>query len=653
VYRAVTTYRPSPAAKKWYDEGVAALRDGTYLKAANSLAEAVKSDPRYALAHARLADAWAELDSTGQAQQEMLLATDAEQKTSLPQEDKQYVDAVQATLIRNYSAAAQDYEDILKNLPADRRADGLVDLGRAYEKAGKIKETITQYEQAAKENPDDPAPFVHIGIWKSRQRDPVGAEKAFTQAEKIYTAKSNQEGLAEVDYQRGYAANGAGDPERALVYLGKSLATARQISSPQLEARTLTQLSSIEYNGGKEDKGIEDASRAIKIASDNNLEYWYDDGEMRLGNAYLHKGDLKNAESYTQDALRLARQNRHPRLEADAMYTLASIRYQQGKWDEEIALARAALKYFEDFGFAEMAASASTLIVMGELGEGNLSAARKDSVELVHDAEAANSRLSLEYAEDTAGSVSFSLEDYPDALRHYEHALDISRIAHENQAIQQISCADALWRLGRYDEAESTLEEIPHDVRQRADISLYIQVADASMRLSQDRYREAIEISTKALNSSPDIAAGQAAELRVARALAEGRLGQSTSAHLDADRLLKLGKDNSDEGIASQAELATAELFLWENHPEKAVPLLEAANQYFSRAGMKESEWKSLYLLAKVNKESGNKAGASQNAAKALDILRNLEQSWGSSAFAQYSSRPDNQIEMRELSHIV
>ena len=96
---------------------------------------------------------------------------------------------------------------------------------------------------------------MHIGIWKSRQRDPAGAEDAFSRAEELYRAKSNQEGLAEVAYQRGYAANDAGDPEHAHEYLDKSLSIARQINSPQLEARTLTQLSSIEYNGGKEDKG--------------------------------------------------------------------------------------------------------------------------------------------------------------------------------------------------------------------------------------------------------------------------------------------------------------------------------------------------------------------------------------------------------------
>ena len=266
LYRSVTTYRPPQEAKRWYLDGVAALRDGTYLKATNSLVMAVNSDPRYALAHARLAEAWAELDSTGEAQQQMLLATAAEQQISMRDEDKRYVDAVHHTLIRNYSAAAQDYEEILKRLPGEEKADGLVDLGRAYEKAGKVKQTMASYEQAATLRPDDPAPFVHLGIWKSRQRDPAGAEVAFTRAEELYRAKSNQEGLAEVAYQRGYAANEAADSEHAHQYLEVSRNIARQIHSPQLEARTLSQLSSVEYNDSKDDQAIADAKQAIQIA---------------------------------------------------------------------------------------------------------------------------------------------------------------------------------------------------------------------------------------------------------------------------------------------------------------------------------------------------------------------------------------------------
>jgi tetratricopeptide (TPR) repeat protein len=375
---------------------------------------------------------------------------------------------------------------------------------------------------------------------------------------------------------------------------------------------------------------------------------------MRLGNAFLHKGDLQHAEYYTQDALRLARQNQHPRLEADAALTLASIRDRQGgQWKEETALAREALKYFEDFGFADEAADASTLIVRGEQGEGNLAEARKDSIELVRIAQQANSKIPLEYAEDTAAWVSFNQEDFPDALKHYEHALEVSRMLNENVEAQQISCANLLWRLGRYSDTEAALNEIPEEARARPDTAPYFEGAEAAMRLSQGRYREAIEISTRELSKRHDIGTDRSEYFRQVRALAEGRLGQSKLAYIDADQLLRLGRDNSDDGVISQANLVTAELLVRDNQSEKALPLLEVANQYFSKTGMRESEWRSFFLLAKAARATGDNINCSRHATKALDILKTLEQSWGSSTFAQYSSRPDNQTEMRELSHLI
>lgn len=654
LYRASRIQTLSPEGQRFYNRGMMALRDGTYLQAIKNFKEVVILDKKFALTHARLADAWAELDSTGQAQAEMLQAAAPEAQDTMPDLGREYVDAVRKTLIRDYSAAAQDYEDILNKLPEEQKAQGYVDLGRAYEKAGRIKDTIANYERAAKINPDDPAPFVHLGILKSRQRDPKGAETAFNKAEALYQATSNQEGLAEVAYQRGYTANEASDSKQAREYLNKSLVIAREISNPQLEARTLTQLSSVEYNAGNEDQGIEDADRALKVAVDNDLEYWHADAEMRLGNAYLQKNDFVAAESHSQDALRLARQYQHPRLVADAAFTLASIReLQGGQCKEETAFAREALTYFKDFGFMDNAANSSTLIVQGELCAGDFAQAHEDSIELVRTAEAANSNVSLEYAEDMAGAVSSTLEDYPDALHHYERALNLSRITHDNEAIQEISCADALWRLGRYDDAELALKQIPDTLRKRADITLYINGEIVPMRLSQGRYRESIAVSQAALKTTSGLSVEQIAGFRQVSALAEGRLGETRSAHVEADALLKIGMEHSDEEIISQAELVNAELFLSENHPEKAWPLLEASNQYFSKTGMKESQWRSFFLLAEAASASGDTVACSRNAKKALDILNNLEQSWGSSTFALYSSRPDHRREVQQLSNIL
>src|ERR1035438_3840757 len=66
-------YRPpSGETERWYENGVAALREGTYLKAANALKQAVANDKGFALAHARLADAYNEMDYYGDAKDELV-----------------------------------------------------------------------------------------------------------------------------------------------------------------------------------------------------------------------------------------------------------------------------------------------------------------------------------------------------------------------------------------------------------------------------------------------------------------------------------------------------------------------------------------------------------------------------------------------------
>src|SRR5260370_2543562 len=69
-----TIPRPSPEAMHWYEEGTTALREGTYYKASKALEQAIQTDDKFALAHAKLAQAYAELDYTDNAKDEVMSA---------------------------------------------------------------------------------------------------------------------------------------------------------------------------------------------------------------------------------------------------------------------------------------------------------------------------------------------------------------------------------------------------------------------------------------------------------------------------------------------------------------------------------------------------------------------------------------------------
>ena len=151
------------------------------------------------------------------------------------------------------------------------KAYGEVDLGRANEKAGNIDEAIRSYSTAAKLAPEYPASFVRLGILESREKHDKEAGAAFTHAEALYQAASNLEGLAEIDYQRGYAANTEGQLAQARQFLEKSLQAAHAIPSVQLEVRALGRLSTTEYLSGNAEKSSELANQAIQLRKRTGL----------------------------------------------------------------------------------------------------------------------------------------------------------------------------------------------------------------------------------------------------------------------------------------------------------------------------------------------------------------------------------------------
>src|SRR5208282_4497475 len=115
-------------------------------------------------------------------------------------------------------------------------------------------------------------------------------------------------------------------------------------------------------------------------------------------------------------------------------------------------------------------------------------------------------------------------------------------------------------------------------------------------------------------------------------------------AQRDAQQLLALAQKQADEGMIANASMAIAVVDLQSHLPGQALPMAEAANRYFSSKGEKESEWLSLYYVAKACKASGDVTGSSINAKKALDILNEFEQTWSPPTYHQYTTRPDHQI---------
>src|SRR5262249_11487442 len=157
----------------------------------------------FALAHARLAEAWVSLDLQEKAGQEMLLAR-RQDLSRLPVLERLRVEGIDLTITREFGAAAAKYAEMARIAPRD--GDVAVDLGRAWETSGKPQLAIESYRRAVEGVVSNPAAWLKLAILYSRTGNAANSDDAFAHSEQIYQQTSNLEGLCEIAFQRGVVA---------------------------------------------------------------------------------------------------------------------------------------------------------------------------------------------------------------------------------------------------------------------------------------------------------------------------------------------------------------------------------------------------------------------------------------------------------------
>lgn len=640
--------KPNSAALKWYDEGVTALREGSYVKATRLLTAAIGSDNHFAMAHARLAEAWANLDFDGRSTQELINALGGEHH--LRPLDSLYLSAIHATLIRDHGGAIVFYKEILSRLPDDHTqiAAGYVDLGMAYEREGDPAHAHESFVKSESLDGDNPAAYMQEAILDTRLHKVDEANSAFNKAEAIFAREMNLEGLAELDYERGYEANVEGDSERANFFLSRSLAKATEIENVQLEIRDLTQLSSVACASGHAEDAVNLAQRAIDRARAHQLDTWAAMGLARLANARYVEGPqhFSEAETAINEALNLVKDSRQGRAEALANVTLAGLRDQQHRWNEVIVPATAALKYYEQNGYFEPAANATLLILRANERRGDFQDTLRAANEFRNLAEKSGSRDLLMQAEAELGTTFRAAERYPDALPHFQRALALAD-DQTNRAYLAVSQAENLVRLGRFVDADALLQPITNVESVAADVG--------GVRLDgllyQEKYGQALSLANALISGHPEMVTELREEIEYERSVSEAHLHRKSDAlrHLDGAAHLENETDPDERWALA---LLAAEIKVLCGRIEEGRDDATSAEAYFASRNELDSELHAALLAVTAYKSLLDDQNSAKYSAKAIDISSSLEHNWGPREFRSYISRPDILTLMRVLPRV-
>jgi tetratricopeptide (TPR) repeat protein len=640
---------PAPDAARWYELGVAALGDGAYQQARRALETAVQIDPRFPLAHARLAEAHAELDEMDLAARALLTVTQlVPDRSRLPEADRLYLDAITAMVQRQGAEAAAAYARFAQRRPGDPHL--LVDLGRAYEIVPDQARAEESYTAALTLDPQFAAAFLRRGVLRGQRQDAEGALADFAAAERFYRAASAIENETEVHLQRGLflltvrLADAGREMERA-----RELAVAA--SHPHHQVRALLGLGHIALLEGRFDAARTLAEDAVSLAS--GMHGARVNSVIELGNIHAAAGRYGEAEKRYREALELAGRLRTPRAEARARLSLAStlVTLADERLDEGQRLAEEAIGFYRRYRFVREASQA--LAVLGRAADirGDLDQSDRAFTELLELGRGLGNEGLVAEALDGLASSKERRGLLLESLTHLDAALAaFDRLG--NTLASTYGClrrTNLLIQLGRRDAAEEQLAQLERAAvkagRGFASLRPWLQVLHGRLALTGVSAPAAATHACAVEEASFDDENWRV-DMWSLCAAARARQGRTVEAGRAIGEALR--RVAAHDPIARADVLAIhAEVLARAGQVTEAAATGREALAVYSRTGNDEAQWRVCRLLASMAAESGGRHD-DEFSSCAETALGRLKERWGQEELAQYLARADFQeIERR------
>jgi tetratricopeptide (TPR) repeat protein len=365
-------YQPLPEARRAYERGVNALHSMTYETARQALERSVSIDPAFALAHASLARAYDELDYTDRAKDSILRAIAAAQESRLTGAGDRMLRALQFMVSRDYARAAPVVREIEAEASDEDRAAAALESGWLAQQMEDTDAAAAAFERALTLDPSYAAAKLRLGFLFGRAggKDEQ-ALAAFSEAEGLYRAAGNIEGVTQTLLERANLLDRRNREKEALPVIDDGLTMARAVGNRYQEVRLrFIQATAVRDLG--DTAGAATLVRdAIEAALAENMDNLAANGQIDLGNLHLRADQFEAAEPVFRRALDIARRAKVRRIEARAELSLGSLLEKTGRASEAKPLVEAALTFYRQAEYQRESVQAATILggLHQQLGE--------------------------------------------------------------------------------------------------------------------------------------------------------------------------------------------------------------------------------------------------------------------------------------------
>jgi tetratricopeptide (TPR) repeat protein len=652
-------FKPKPEAKVWFDKGTESLQTGAYYTATEQLKKAIDIDENYALAHARMAQAWIELDYEEQSNREMLESqTLINSGVKLSKKDALLVKAINATVRHEYATAVSLYEELAKLAPNDPTI--LLDLARAYDRNNESDKAIAQYREAINLNPQYANAYLQLGELYGRKKDISSALAVFNKAEELFRTVGNNEGITEVLFLRGKIYNLMDMLQEATENLEKALAAAIEGNFQHQRIGALIQLSSVAWTTNDADKAKQRATEAIELARTNGFDTLEISGYIELGNAYLTSGDEAKAENNFQQALTLAERSNIPEKKARALQNLASIHLNRGRFDKALEAVEKALPIFERQALRKEVFLTRLMSAAIKLYQGEYQVAIEDFTDQLVQAKKDGDVSLVARIERQTAIANQNLENFRIALQHIEESYRInSQLKATSEIPYELAIRCEIFaQLGYFTDARKSCDEALSIAQQSKDPDKYalawIYSYMAEIELYKQALPKAISLSNKALQTySEEKQSDVYVSALITKGEAQTLSGDKRNGRATCEEALKLAEQLKFPNIYNQALLVFALAEYTNGNYSAAASMARQAQAGFSQIKQQSKEWRALSLTALAYEKLGDKIQAKIFAERASSVLDAVKQKLGENDFNSFMGRPDVQTAHKQLNQVL
>jgi tetratricopeptide (TPR) repeat protein len=336
--------RSLPALRAYY-QARGELQKGANQSAIPLLKAAIEQDPRFAMAHAGLAETYFHLGDEANALASISTAKTLAEESPLPLADRYQIHAIAARIQDDPETAVASYRELAKLFPKD--PDILNSLASSLETRGEAGESVDVYRRVLEISPGHGAALLGLGRMMVVSGHPDEAVPLLREATQSGQFKGDDETLGMIYSILGVAYRDMGQYEPAIEDFQKSIAHRRAAGDRRGIATSLNNLATVLRRMGRYPEARRHLDEALKIARQMENEMLESQALLSLGNIEGDSGRLDRALEYHRRSLDIEwDRGEHTEL-AVRLNTIADILRRQGLYSDALVYLELAKGYLE------------------------------------------------------------------------------------------------------------------------------------------------------------------------------------------------------------------------------------------------------------------------------------------------------------------